>query len=163
VTGAPRHPWWRGFAFAATGLRLAWRSERNLRVQCAAGWAALAAAWLCGLSAARVAVLLALVGAVLGAEILNTAVEAAVDLAAPGWRPLAGRAKDLAAGGVLSVSLGALAAGLAVFWPHWLHPRATLAAWASRPWLAAAGAVGEAALVGLACAPVAPRAEEGRP
>lgn len=113
----PEGVWLRSFVYAATGLRRAWRSERNVRVQAAAGWAALAAARFAGLSGARVAALLAAIAAVLGAEIMNSAVEAAVDLAAPGPHALAAAAKDLAAGAVLCLSLGAVAVGMAAFWP----------------------------------------------
>jgi len=45
---------------------------------------------------------------------LNTAVEAVVDLVSPQEHPLAKRAKDVAAAGVLAASLAALAAGLCV-------------------------------------------------
>ncbi len=64
------------------------------------------------------------VGAVWGAELLNTAVEAVVDLVSPEYHPLAGRAKDVAAGAVLVVALAALVVGLLVFGPYLLHFRA---------------------------------------
>lgn len=51
------------------------------------------------------------IGLVLAAELLNTALEAAVDLVSPDDHPLAKRAKDVAAAGVLAASLAALAAG----------------------------------------------------
>jgi diacylglycerol kinase (ATP) len=44
---------------------------------------------------------------VLFAELINTAVEAVVDLASPGFHPLAKIAKDTAAGGVLVAAFGA--------------------------------------------------------
>jgi undecaprenol kinase len=51
------------------------------------------------------------IGLVLAAELLNTALEAVVDLVSPDDHPLAKRAKDVAAAGVLAASLAALAAG----------------------------------------------------
>ncbi len=48
---------------------------------------------------------------VLFAELLNTAVEAVVDLVSPGYHPLAKIAKDTAAGAVLLASMGALIMG----------------------------------------------------
>ena len=54
------------------------------------------------------------IGLVVAAELLNTAIEAVVDLVSPGEHPLAERAKDLAAAGVLVASVAALAAGLFV-------------------------------------------------
>lgn len=55
---------------------------------------------------------------VIAAELLNAAVEAVVDLASPAEHPLAKRAKDVAAAGVLVAALGALgvAGALAVWW-----------------------------------------------
>jgi diacylglycerol kinase (ATP) len=54
------------------------------------------------------------------AEALNTALEYLTDLASPDYHPLAGRAKDVAAGAVLISALGAAAIGLIVFGPHLL-------------------------------------------
>ncbi|MEA2688707.1 MAG: undecaprenol kinase [Candidatus Eremiobacteraeota bacterium] len=54
------------------------------------------------------------IGLVLAAELLNTAIEAVVDLVSPAEHPLAKRAKDVAAAGVLVASLAALAAGVFV-------------------------------------------------
>ena len=138
------------FRSAALGLRQAWRSERNFRVQCASGWAALGAAALAGLPRGADALLLALVGAVLGMEAMNSALEAAVDLASPGRHPLAGAAKDLAAGAVLAVALGALGAGAAVFWPLPGLPAALLRGARAHPLGAAAWLAGLLALVALA-------------
>jgi len=54
------------------------------------------------------------IGLVLATELLNTALEAVVDLISPQEHPLAKRAKDVAAASVLAASLAALAAGLLV-------------------------------------------------
>lgn len=55
---------------------------------------------------------------VLGAEALNTALECLTDLISPDYHPLAGRAKDVAAGGVMICAIGAAIIGLFVFVPH---------------------------------------------
>jgi undecaprenol kinase len=54
------------------------------------------------------------IGLVVAAELLNTAVEAVVDLVSPQDHPSAKRAKDVAAAGVLVASLVALATGIFV-------------------------------------------------
>jgi diacylglycerol kinase len=54
------------------------------------------------------------IGLVLAAELLNTAIEAVVDLVSPQQHPLAKRAKDVAAAAVLAASLAAVTAGLLV-------------------------------------------------
>ena len=52
------------------------------------------------------------------AEGLNTALERLTDLVSPGFHPLAGKAKDLAAGAVLLASVGGFLTGLIVFLSH---------------------------------------------
>jgi diacylglycerol kinase (ATP) len=52
---------------------------------------------------------------VLFAELLNTAVEALVDLVSPGFHPLAKVAKDTAAGAVLVAAFGAAITGYLIF------------------------------------------------
>lgn len=51
------------------------------------------------------------------AEGLNTALERLTDLASPGFHPLAGKAKDIAAGAVLIAGIAALAVGAIIFIP----------------------------------------------
>jgi diacylglycerol kinase len=63
------------------------------------------------------AILLAL-SLVWAAEGLNTALERLTDLVSPGFHPLAGKAKDLAAGAVLAASVGAFLTGLIIFLSH---------------------------------------------
>lgn len=104
----------RAFANAARGVWLAVRCEANLRTELALGVVALALAWWLG--APLVPVVLA-AGLVLSAELLNTAVERAVDLASPERHELAQAAKDMAAGGVLVASVCALLVGLAILGP----------------------------------------------
>jgi diacylglycerol kinase (ATP) len=63
------------------------------------------------------AILLAL-GLVWAAEGMNTALERLTDLVSPGFHPLAGKAKDIAAGAVLLASVAAFLTGLVVFLTH---------------------------------------------
>lgn len=104
----------RSFAVAGAGLARAWATQPNLRIEVTVGLLALGlAAWL---SAPLVPILLAS-AMVLSLELMNTAVEAAVDLASPQRHPLAGTAKDLAAAAVLTASFGAVLVGLVVLGP----------------------------------------------
>ena len=52
------------------------------------------------------------------AEGMNTAIETLTDLVSPQHHPLAGKAKDIAAGGVLIAAIGAAIVGSVVFYPH---------------------------------------------
>jgi diacylglycerol kinase (ATP) len=59
--------------------------------------------------------------AVWTAEAVNTAIELVVDLVSPDLHPIAGRAKDVAAGAVLIAACGAAIVGMLVFAPHVLQ------------------------------------------
>ena len=52
------------------------------------------------------------------AEALNTAFEFLTDVASPEFHPLAGKAKDVAAGAVLITAIGAVVIGLIVLGPY---------------------------------------------
>mgnify|MGYP006267369755 FL=1 len=58
------------------------------------------------------------IGLVWMAEALNTALEFLTDLVSPEYHPLAGKAKDVAAAGVLLAALTALITGVLIFGPH---------------------------------------------
>ena len=110
----------RSFGFARRGLAYAWRTQAHLRFEVVAAVLAIAAAVALGTGVAAVVLACALV---LVAELVNTAVEATVDLVAPAPDPRAAIAKDVAAGAVLAAGLGAVGVGLAVFGPpawRWL-------------------------------------------
>ena len=53
-------------------------------------------------------------------ETLNTAIEAVVDLASPGYHELARKAKDCAAGAALAGAIASLVVGIIVFAPRLL-------------------------------------------
>jgi diacylglycerol kinase (ATP) len=55
------------------------------------------------------------------AEALNTAFEFLTDVASPAFHPLAGKAKDVAAGAVLLSAAGSVVIGLLVIGPHALR------------------------------------------
>ena len=70
---------------------------------------------LLGLTAVRWLFLALAVTLVISAELMNTAVEAVVDLVSPDEHPLARIAKDTAAGAVLITALFAVFVGIMVF------------------------------------------------
>lgn len=57
-------------------------------------------------------------GLVLGGEVINSAIEAVVDLASPEYHELAKKAKDCAAGGVLLFSIASFVIGCLIFIPR---------------------------------------------
>jgi diacylglycerol kinase len=111
----------RSFYFAFAGLFHLIRSQRNARIHLIIAVVACAlGAWL-GISRVEWAVLVMTIAGVIILEGLNTAIEAAVDLASPEIHPLAKAAKDLAAGMVLVASIGAAIIGLIIFLPPLWH------------------------------------------
>ncbi len=107
----------RSFYFAFAGLAYLLRTQRNARIELFIGAIACGlAAWL-HVSRAEWAVLVFSIALVLILEGLNTAVEAAIDLASPKVHPLAKAAKDLAAGMVLIAAMASVAVGLLILGP----------------------------------------------
>ena len=106
------------FGHAVRGVGAALRTEVHLWFHAVATAAVLGLGLYCGLARWEWAAVALSVGAVWCAELLNTAIEAVVDLVSPEYHPLAGRAKDVAAGAVLVMALAALVVGVLVFGPY---------------------------------------------
>lgn len=107
----------RSFRFAGAGVAHLFRTQRNARIHALFGVAAVVvAAWL-HVSRVEWAVLVLTIAAVVILEGVNTAIEAAVDLASPRVHPLAKVAKDVAAGTVLLAAVAAVVVGLLILGP----------------------------------------------
>ncbi|WP_245583010.1 diacylglycerol kinase family protein [Paenibacillus daejeonensis] len=109
---------------AGHGIAYALRNERHMRFHVGAAAAVMLLAALLQLRAGDWALLIGACVLVLSAELLNTAIEKAVDLAMPEQHPLARVAKDAAAGAVLIAAIGAALIGLLVLGPpllSWLR------------------------------------------
>ena len=103
------------FNHAAEGVIHALRTQRNLWIHFALAAAVLVAAVGFGVDRVELMALLLAITFVLVAELVNTAIEAAVDVASTSFDPMAKLAKDIAAGAVLIASLNAVAVGYLVF------------------------------------------------
>ena len=113
-----RHPTpslFQSFNHAAEGIVHAVRTQRNLWIHFTVAVLVLVAAVGFGASKLELAVLLLAITFVLVAELVNTAVEAAVDVSSTAFDPMAKLAKDMAAGAVLVAALNAVAIGYLVF------------------------------------------------
>lgn len=108
------------FRYAFAGLRYLLWTQRNAKIHSAIGLAAAMLGLLLGLDRYEWLALLLTIAGVLAAEGVNTAVEAAVDLASPGYHPLAKIAKDVGAGTVLLTAIAAVLVGMVLFLPHLL-------------------------------------------
>jgi diacylglycerol kinase len=107
----------RSFGYAAQGLAHVLRTQPNAWIHAlATALVVVLALWL-GLSRLEWAALVLTMAVVWSGECINTALEAAVDLAAPERQPLARAAKDAAAAAVLVAALGAVVVGLLILGP----------------------------------------------
>jgi len=101
---------WRGIIYT-------WKTQGHLQFHILAGFVVMAVAWSIGLSRWEWAILIFAIGSVIITEIINTAVEIVVDMIQPNFHPLAGMAKDVAAGAVLVAAIQAVIVGLIIFLP----------------------------------------------
>ena len=103
------------FNVAFEGIIHVLRTQRNMRIHFLIAVAVLIAALAVDVSKIELIVLLLSIAFVLIAEMINTAVEAAVDIASTSFDPMAKLAKDIAAGAVLIAAVNAVAVGYLVF------------------------------------------------
>lgn len=116
MSSSPRSPSiLQSFNYATEGVIHALRTQRNLWIHFAVAAAVLIAALAFGVSKVELMLLLLAITFVLVAELVNTAIEAAVDVASTSFDPMAKLAKDIAAGAVLISALNAVAVGYLVF------------------------------------------------
>jgi diacylglycerol kinase (ATP) len=103
------------FNYAFEGIIHVLRTQRNMRIHFAAAVLVLVLAVSFGVPRIELIALLISITFVLIAEMLNTAVEGAIDVATTSFDPMAKLAKDIAAGAVLIAAVNALAVGYLVF------------------------------------------------
>ncbi|MFZ5648669.1 MAG: diacylglycerol kinase family protein [Bacillota bacterium] len=108
----------KSFACAVKGILWVTASQRNMKIHQAAAAAVLAAAVWFEINYLEAAIVFFAMALVMVAEMVNTAVEKTVDLVTQEYHPLAGRAKDAAAGAVLLAAFFSVCIGIFVFLPY---------------------------------------------
>ena len=103
---------------ALAGLLFVVRNEPNMRIHIAAAVMAVMLGWLLHIDAAEWRWLILAIGLVLGAEVLNTAVEQACNAITRQHNAAIKAAKDAAAGAVLLSAVTAALIGASIFVPH---------------------------------------------
>lgn len=113
----PRRPpsIFESFNFAFEGIIHVLRTQRNMRIHFAIAICVLVAALAFDVSRLELIALILAIAFVLFAEMINTAIEAAVDVASTSFDPMAKLAKDIGAGAVLIAAITAVAVGYLVF------------------------------------------------
>jgi len=103
------------FNDAITGIIYVLRTQRNMRIHFIIAAAVLITSLLLGISRLELMIILLAVALVMVAELLNTAIESAIDVVTTSFDPLARLAKDVAAAAVLVASFAAVLLGYLVF------------------------------------------------
>ena len=103
------------FNYAFEGIIHVLRTQRNMRIHLVVAAAVLVLAFAVGVSKFELIALLLAIAFVLIAEMVNTALEHAIDVATTSFDPMAKLAKDIAAGAVLIATATAVAIGYVVF------------------------------------------------
>lgn len=106
--------------YACNGIKIALQYEIHMRIHLFFAVLAVALGWILKINEIEWIYLLLTVTLVLFAELMNTALEANVDLATKKKKYEAKVAKDVAAGAVLITSLNALICGWLLFGPKLL-------------------------------------------
>jgi diacylglycerol kinase (ATP) len=107
----------KSFGFAFAGLAHLLRTQSNFWVHLSAGLCVALLSMLLGLRGAELGLLVLTIGLVLVTEAVNTALEAAVDLASPQFHPMARTAKDVSAAAVLFAAATAVVVGVVLLGP----------------------------------------------
>lgn len=114
---------WRFFKsikYAIRGLEFTFKNENNFRIQVTVGCLVLLLSWFFPLLKWERVIIIMLVGLVLVAEILNTALEYFTDLLKPRLNNFVYIIKDLMAASVLVTSLVAAVVGIIIFLPYFV-------------------------------------------
>ncbi len=114
----PLRQWLRSANFAVEGILQAAKTQRHVRYHFFSAAAVLLLSYIVGVSRIEFLLIAISVIVVLMAEMLNTAVEALVDLISPGQREKARIAKDIAAGAVLVTVFGVAVIGYIILFPY---------------------------------------------
>ncbi len=105
------------FKYAFEGLKTAFVTQPNLRIHLLFIIAAIIAGFFFQISPVEWAILALTIAVVIVAELINTSIEATIDLVTSERHPLAKIAKDVAAAAVLFASIISIIVGLVVFVP----------------------------------------------
>lgn len=108
----------RSFGYAWKGIRNCVGKEQNLSFHLIVTAAVVVAGFIWEITRTEWIAVILCIGAVIAAELFNTAIERLVDLVSPQRHPLAGQVKDIAAGAVLVCAVAAVIVGIIIFTPH---------------------------------------------
>ena len=104
------------FNHAINGIIDTVRTQRNMKIHLVAAIGVLIACFCFDISKMEFLIIAITVAIVIAAELINTAIEAAIDMTTNYYHPLAKIAKNAAAGAVLVTAINAIVVGYVIFW-----------------------------------------------
>lgn len=108
----------RSFGYAFKGIATLIKTQPNAQIHAVATVLVIGGGFLLEVNRNDWLALTIAIGMVWVAEAVNTAIEFLTDLASPDHHPLAGKAKDVAAGAVLLAAIAAIVIAAIVFVPY---------------------------------------------
>lgn len=112
-----KDPFYKSLGYAISGIIQCIQKERNIKIHLVFMFLVIICGFLFRLSITEWLVCILLFGLVISLELVNTAIEAVVDLCTQEYHPLAKIAKDTAAGAVLISAIASVVIGLIIFVP----------------------------------------------
>jgi diacylglycerol kinase len=110
----------KGFLYATRGILIAFKDQRNLKVQLAIAVLVLILGFYFDITSVEWGIILLSIALVIAMEMINTAIENLVDMVTTEWKPMAGKVKDIAAGAVLIAALLTAVIGVIIFSKYFL-------------------------------------------
>ena len=105
------------FKYAFNGLIDTYRTEQSVWIYIPVSLLVILAGCLLKISTFEWLIIILILGIILSLELINTALEAVVDLATEKYHPLAKKAKDTVSAAVLVFAITAVIIGLIIFIP----------------------------------------------
>lgn len=106
------------FKYAIEGIISSFKTERNMKIHVLAMIVVIALGLFFKLNKVEWCFIIIAIASVISAELFNTAIETVVDMVSPERNPKAKLTKDIAAGAVLVVAIGAAIIGFIIFGPQ---------------------------------------------
>jgi len=117
VTGFTRI--YKAAGYSWKGLKAAWQNEAAFRQEASAAIPLILLSFWFDVSSIERILLIGSVVLVCVVELLNSAVDCAIDRIGPEFHVLSGRAKDIGSAAVLLTIILAIFVWVSIFWPRW--------------------------------------------
>ena len=108
----------KSFSYSLDGLRYAYKYEQSMFIHFIATIFAIVMGFICNITLTEWLIILITIGVVLASELINTVIEAVVDLVTLEIHPLAKIAKDCGSAATFVLAMIAACIGIAVYVPH---------------------------------------------